>query len=91
MTQMGHVMAIRSESQSLFNLGLRSNIYLLGAVGLTGVLQMGILYVPSMNSIFKTEPLSAFELLICFLASTSVFLFVEIEKLFRRRGIKIFK
>ncbi len=84
-TQMGHVMAIRSERESLFALGIRSNLPLLGAVAFTLVLQLCTLYVPLFNRIFKTEPLSWEELLICAVVSSSVFVAVEIEKWVQRR------
>lgn len=88
MVQMGHVLAIRSETESLFKLGLFTNLPVLGAVLLTLILQMGTLYIPSLNHIFKTEPLSSFELLICAIASASVFIAVEIEKwILRRRHV----
>ena len=85
--QLAHVMAIRSETQSLLRLGLFSNLPLLGAVGLTVVLQLAVIYVPALNSIFKTEPLSLFELGICFALPLIVLVAVEIEKALRRRGI----
>jgi Ca2+-transporting ATPase len=84
--QMGHVMAIRSEKESLFTLGLRSNLPLLGAVILTFGLQLCTLYLQPLNQVFKTEPLAWDELLICCLASSSVFIAVEMEKWLRRRG-----
>ena len=87
LTQMGHVMAIRSETRSLFSLGLRSNLPLLGAVLLTFGAQMATLYVPALNPIFKTEPLSWEELLICVVASSTVFVAVELEKWLRRRRL----
>lgn len=49
-------------------------------------LQMAVLYVPWLNTVFKTEPLSAFELLLCFLLAGVLFVAVEIEKLLVRRG-----
>jgi Ca2+-transporting ATPase len=82
--QMGHVLAIRSESASLFRLGLFSNLPLAGSIALTFALQLATLYVPTLNSVFKTEPLSVPELGICLLASSTVFVAVEIEKLARR-------
>ncbi|MNT38379.1 Calcium-transporting ATPase [compost metagenome] len=84
LTQMGHVLAIRSETQSLFTQGLRSNILLLGAVLLTFALQMGTLYIPVLNPIFRTEPLTANELLICIGVSCSVFVYAEIGKWIQR-------
>ena len=58
LSQLAHVLAIRSEHESLFSLGLFSNLPLLGAVALTFVLQMATIYVPALNHIFKTAPLS---------------------------------
>jgi Ca2+-transporting ATPase len=85
LTQLGHVLAIRSERQSLFTMGLFSNKPLLGAIVLTFLLQMAIIYIPAMNRIFKTEPLTAGELLIAVAASSIVFFAVELEKLIVRR------
>ncbi|MDD2881047.1 MAG: cation-translocating P-type ATPase [Rhodoferax sp.] len=86
LSQMAHVMAIRSERDSLWQLGLGSNKPLLGAVLLTFLLQMATIYVPVLNPIFKTEPLSLTELAICLAASAVVGIVVEIEKAWRRRS-----
>lgn len=85
LSQMGHVMAIRSERESLFTQGIFSNKALLGAVLLTFVLQLATIYVPFLNPIFRTTPLTLFELAITLLLSSVVFVAVEIEKLVRRR------
>jgi Ca2+-transporting ATPase len=85
LTQLGHVLAIRSEKESLFKIGLFSNKSLLGAVVLSFVFQMLTIYVPFLNPIFKTEPLTFNELLFALVLSSMVFFAVEIEKLFRRR------
>jgi len=84
LSQMGHVLAIRSEKESLFKIGIFSNRSLLFAVALTFVLQMATIYVPSLNPIFKTEPLSLSELALTLLLSSVVFFAVEIEKFLRR-------
>ncbi len=84
-SQLGHVMAIRSERQYLFRQGLLSNLPLLGAVMLTVLLQLAVIYLPFANKLFKTEPLSLNELLICFAASALVFHAVELEKFIRRK------
>jgi Ca2+-transporting ATPase len=83
--QMAHCMAIRSESESLWTQGLGSNKPLLGAVGLTFALQMMVIYVPALNTVFKTAPLSALELGVCLAAALVVFFAVEIEKAWRRK------
>jgi Ca2+-transporting ATPase len=85
LTQLGHVLAIRSERQSLFSMGLLSNAYLLGAVLLTFALQMATIYIPLLNTVFKTEALTLQELLIAVALSSIVFVAVEIEKFIRRR------
>ncbi len=86
LSQMGHVLAIRSEKESLFSRGLLSNKPLLGAFVLTFILQMATIYVPSLNIIFKTQPLSLEELVITLALSSIVFVAVEIEKYFKRRN-----
>jgi len=83
--QMAHVLAVRSETESLFLLGLGSNRPLLGAVLLTFGLQMATIYVPLLNPVFKTQPLTLVELLICLGAASVVFFAVEIEKVWLRR------
>ncbi len=86
LSQLGHVLAIRSERESLFSLGVLSNRLLVAALLLTFVLQMAVLYVPWLNPIFKTEPLSLAELAACLALSSVVFIGVEIEKALVRRG-----
>jgi len=87
LSQMGHVLAIRSESDSLFSVGIFSNRMLLSAVLLTFALQMATIYVPALNPIFKTEPLSMDELVLCLLLSSVVFFAVEAEKWMVRHGM----
>ena len=87
LAQLGHVLAIRSERESLFRQGLFSNKPLAGAVGLTVLLQMSTLYVPQLNPIFRTTPLSARELGSCVAVASVIFFAVELEKLIRRRSV----
>ncbi|VAX34674.1 hypothetical protein MNBD_NITROSPIRAE03-913, partial [hydrothermal vent metagenome] len=61
------------------------NIPLLGAVLLSFILQMATVYLPPLNSIFRTEPLSPTELFITLSLSSMVFFAVELEKLIKRR------
>ncbi|WP_333655200.1 cation-translocating P-type ATPase [Dissulfurispira sp.] len=85
LSQMGHVLAIRSDTESLFTQGLFSNKPLVGAFILTFALQMATIYVPFLNPIFKTEPLTFNELVFTLVLSSVVFFAVEIEKLIRRK------
>lgn len=84
--QLAHVLAIRSQRESLFTLGLNSNRPLLLVVlGIAG-LQLGTIYLPVLQEIFKTQALSLDELLICFALALFVFIAIEIEKWVLRRG-----
>jgi Ca2+-transporting ATPase len=86
LSQMGHVLAIRSERESFFSQGALSNRPLFLVVLLTFGLQMATIYVPALQPIFKTQPLTALELAACIALSSVVFVAVEIEKFFKRRG-----
>jgi len=86
LSQLGHVLAVRSETRSLFSAGIFSNLPLVGAVGLTFILQLATIYVPSLNTLFSTDPLTAYELAACILIASVVFFAVETEKFFIRRG-----
>ncbi len=86
LSQMGNVLAIRSEKQSVFSLGIFSNKPLIGAVLLTFALQMATIYVPFLQPIFKTEALTFGELAFALAMSSVVFIAVEIGKCFKRRS-----
>ena len=88
LTQLGHVLAIRSEKESLFKIGIFSNKAMLGAVTLSFGFQMATIYVPYLNPVFKTQPLSFNELMITIAVSSVVFFAVEGEKFFKRRFVK---
>ena len=62
LSQLAHVLAIRSERDSLFRQGITSNLPLLGAVVFTFALQMAVIYVPFMNAALSTHPLTPAEL-----------------------------
>jgi P-type Ca2+ transporter type 2C len=87
LSQMANVMAIRSERRSLFEIGLKSNMLLLGAVGLTVVLQLALIYVPVLQSIFKTVALPVPDLALAIVVSSVIFWAVELEKWFVRRRV----
>ncbi len=84
--QLGHVLAIRSESESFFARGRAGNRPLLAAVGIGLLLQLATLYVPALNAVFETQPLAAGELAVCLALSTVAFAAVETEKWMIRRG-----
>jgi Ca2+-transporting ATPase len=84
--QMALVLAARSDSQSLFTLGLRSNLALTGAVLLTLALQIAVVYLAPLHHVFRTHPLSPTELGLCTAVAVVVFAAVESGKWLVRRG-----
>lgn len=85
LAQLGHVFAIRSDTEFIFKKGIFSNMPLVGAIILTVILQIGVVYLPFANKVFHTEPLSAMELLICFGVAAIIFHAVELEKWIKKR------
>ncbi|MFN0100433.1 MAG: cation-translocating P-type ATPase [Gemmatimonadaceae bacterium] len=85
--QLGHLLAIRSEVDAFYR-GFFRNRALLASVLLTVLLQLAVLYVPALNPVFGTEPLTRNELAFCFAISTVGFIAVELEKLVRRRLLR---
>jgi Ca2+-transporting ATPase len=84
--QMAHVLAIRSETTPLWRLGLRSNLPLTLAVLLTFALQLATIYLPFLNPVFHTQPLTATELALCIALAALVWVAVEAEKAWRQRS-----
>ena len=82
LAQMGHALSARSE-RPLFQVAPFSNPWLLWAVVLTSLLQLALLYVPSLANFFGTVPLSGHDLAICAGVSLIFFLYLELEKVLR--------
>jgi len=82
--QMGNVMAIRSQRDSIFTIGLLSNKPMLGAVLLTLGLQMAVIYLPFMQRIFKTTALPLLDLAFSLGLSLLFFLILELVKWLQR-------
>jgi Ca2+-transporting ATPase len=86
LSQMGNALALRSERNSFFDIGPLTNKPLLGAVLLTFVLQLAVVYIPVLQDFFKTDALTVSELLITLVLSTVVFWGVELGKWLQRRN-----
>jgi len=80
LSQIGNVLAIRSEKRSLFTIGIFSNKPMILAVLLAVLLQFAVTYIPALHPIFKTETLTLQEFLLVIGASVVVFVAVEIKK-----------
>jgi Ca2+-transporting ATPase len=86
--QMGHALAIRSNTRLTIEMNPFSNPFVLGAVVLTTVLQLLLVYVPFLRSFFGTHYLNGMELAICFGFSALMFVWVELEKIVYRIVVK---
>ncbi|MEG4969479.1 cation-transporting P-type ATPase [Microcoleus sp. B6-A1] len=84
LAQMGHAIAIRSNTQLTIELNPLTNIFVWGAVIVTTALQLMLIYVPPLRAFFGTHYLSPFELMVCFGFSALMFVWIEMEKLFVR-------
>ena len=84
LAQMGHALAVRSDTRLTIEMNPFSNLYLLAAIILTTVLQLCLIYVAPLRNFFETSILSGADLLICFGFSLLVFIWIEGEKLFKR-------
>ena len=83
--QLFNALALRSETDSLFTIGVTSNRPLLWTVIGTIALQIGIIYWEPTQQLLTVEALDSTELGLVLLASTGVFWAVETEKFIRRR------
>lgn len=84
-SQMGQALASRSAQESLFKLGITSNKVGMAIAGVVFLLQLLVIYLPFLQKIFNTRPLSMPDLAISLLLSSVVFIAIEIEKWVLRR------
>ena len=82
--QLGMALSVRSERESLLRTGLLTNKAMLGAIIITVVLQLILIYWGPAQQLFHTEALTTRDLLICFGVGMSVIVLVEIWKVFAR-------
>ncbi|AFY46453.1 P-type ATPase, translocating [Nostoc sp. PCC 7524] len=82
--QMGHAIAIRSNNQLTIEMNPLSNPFVLGAVVVTTLLQLMLIYVPPLRAFFGTHWLPPTELAICVGFSALMFVWIEAEKIFFR-------
>jgi Ca2+-transporting ATPase len=84
LAQMGHAIAIRSNNRLTIEMNPFSNVFVLGAVIVTTLLQLMLIYVPPLRAFFGTHWLPPTELAICFGFSALMFVWIEVEKIFFR-------
>ena len=82
--ELGAALALTSETRSFFTVGLGKIRVMLLAVAATFGLQLCVIYVPALQAVFDTQPLSWVELVLTLAVSSVLFVAVELEKVVRR-------
>ncbi len=85
-SQMGHVVAIRSNTIPFWRRGPSPNRALLATVAVTVALQFAVTYVPAAQSVFRTVALPPGDVVVALLLAAVVPVAVEIEKWRVRRS-----
>jgi P-type Ca2+ transporter type 2C len=87
-SQLFHSFNCRSSKESIFTLGFFSNPSLVYSNIISFSLQMSVVYVPFLQVIFKTMPLSLFDWVMVLVISSFPLWAMEIVKLFKRAAGK---
>ncbi|WBL46333.1 calcium-translocating P-type ATPase, SERCA-type [Clostridium estertheticum] len=72
LSQLIHVFECRSEKHSLFEINPFTNMYLLGAVSISVIMLLSIVYIPFLQSVFHTIPLNLGQWLIVLFFSSII-------------------
>jgi Ca2+-transporting ATPase len=81
LSQLAHVINVRSEKKSIFRPDLFTNRYLWGAIGISLILQLSVILIPAAQPIFDVVSLTGTQWLIVAIASLMPIVIVEITKL----------
>jgi magnesium-transporting ATPase (P-type) len=85
LVHLGYVITARSTTKSAFTFSPFSNKWLLGGITFTIVADLLIVYLPALNSVFRTVPFPASWWPLVFIGLLAGFFIPEVEKLVRRK------
>ena len=83
-SQLFYSLAMRNSTKSIFQIGLFSNRYLIGAIIAGFILQLAVISIPFLADAFKVTNLSLHDWGIVFALSLAPLLLNELVKLFLR-------
>ncbi|WP_371370913.1 calcium-transporting P-type ATPase, PMR1-type [Sporomusa aerivorans] len=86
--QMFHVFDCRSETTTIFELKFTTNKYLLAAVTFSTIMQLSVMYIPFLSSIFATVPLSLSNWALVLTVSGWTLILNACKHIFRRRPVR---
>ncbi|EAT45163.1 AAEL003521-PA [Aedes aegypti] len=81
---MWNALSCRSQTKSVFQIGLLTNRMFLLAVAFSLLGQLLVIYFPPLQMVFQTEALSAMDLVFLVSLTSSVFIVSELKKWFER-------
>jgi Ca2+-transporting ATPase len=79
-SQLFQALALRSERDALFTIGLFTNRYMMGTVVATLAAQIAVIYLPIFNDLIHTTPLQIRDLLFCLALGSAVLPIIEWHK-----------
>lgn len=82
-SQLFHVFDCKSERRGIFEVGIFSNPLLVGAVAVSVTMQLGAIYLPFMQTIFKTTALTGWQWLIILLVAGGPSVIIGLVRLLR--------
>jgi len=82
-SQLAQSLNSRSQKFSIFKMGLFTNLYLIMAISISGILQFLVMVIPSLQVIFKTVWLDLNQWWIVVILSLAPILYVELLKLMK--------
>lgn len=88
-SQLFHSFNCRSNHDSIFTLGFLSNRKLVYATLFSFMLQMAVVYVPVLQTVFKTQPLGLFDWVMVLIISSFPLIAMEIVKLFMKLRLRL--
>jgi Ca2+-transporting ATPase len=83
-----YLLNCRSLSQSMFQIGLWSNRWVVVGIGAMIALQLLFTYAPFMNTLFASAPIGLDKWVDILVLSVATYIIIEIEKWLRRRAMK---
>lgn len=87
-SQLFHSFNLRSQHRSIFDLKFSSNMKLVYAVIFSFLLQTSVIYIPAVQTIFKTVSITGIDLILAIILSSLPLWVMEIVKIIIRRNTK---
>ncbi len=87
-SQLIHAFECRSESRGVFEVGLLSNPFLVGAVGISTAMLLVAIYLPALQPVFRTVPLDWVDWGLALAAAGAGGVLLHLQRRIRRRWLR---